>query len=437
MNSSEKSSSNNESTNSSNNIILLVGVGGGGSNAVNYMYKRGISNVDFAVVNTDLQALSHSPIPHKVQIGPNLTHGLGAGANPDMGRKAAVESKEIIRQLLKPQIKLLFITAGMGGGTGTGAAAVIASEAQKKGILTVGIVTYPFSFEGGKKQEKAKKGIEELRKYCDTVLVIVNDRLQENLSSLTISNAFSQADEVLTSAAKCIAEIITKHGYVNVDFQDICTVIRGAGVAVMGTGVAEGENRGITAATKALQSPLLDNRDIHGATKILLSIVSAPETELKMDELGLITSFVQEQVGEDAEVIFGHGHDEALDENIRITIIATGFKDSTSTSLPQMHNRPASSANSFHIPPSTSTHHSSSFSSSSHGAAPQHHQQELQRQQKSLVNSIKEGEKYHLTEAEIRQKHATPAYVRKNIALDYLPPQHRPPLHRYLQMPQA
>jgi cell division protein FtsZ len=432
MNPSEESSiSNNESTNSNDNIILLVGVGGGGSNAVNYMYKRSISNVDFAVVNTDLQALNHSPIPHKVQIGPNLTHGLGAGANPDMGRKAAVESKEIIRQLLKPQIKMLFITAGMGGGTGTGAAAVIASEAQKKGILTVGIVTYPFSFEGRKKQEKAEKGIKELRKYCDTVLVIVNDRLQENLSSLTISNAFAQADEVLTAAAKCIAEIITKHGYVNVDFQDICTVIRGAGVAVMGTGLAEGESRGITAATKALQSPLLDNRDIHGATKILLSIVSAPETELKMDELGLITSFVQEQVSEDAEVIFGHGHDEALDENIRITIIATGFKDNTSTSLPETYNRPASSASSFRMP-----YHSSSFNSSSHGPAPQH-QQELQREQQSLVNSIKEGEKYHLAETEIRQKHTIPAYVRKNIALDYLPPQHRPPLHHYLQMPQA
>jgi cell division protein FtsZ len=308
-------------------IIKVIGVGGGGSNAVNSMYKHGIQDVAFVVCNTDEQALKNSPIQHKLQIGINLTSGLGAGANPEVGKNAAIESKEEIEALLNDGTKMLFVTAGMGGGTGTGAAPVIASIANKLGILTVGIVTLPFGFEGKRKLLQAQAGIKELRQHCDTVLVILNDRLRQVLGNLSIGNAFSQADNVLTTAAKSIAEIITVPGYVNVDFEDVKTVMKKAGAAVMGSGQAEGENRARKAAELALTSPLLDYKDIHGAKKILLSIVSGQEAEMHMDELAIITDYIQEQVGEDAEMIFGHGSDKQLKESIRVTVIATGFED--------------------------------------------------------------------------------------------------------------
>ena len=312
-------------------IIKVIGVGGGGSNAVNNMYNRGIKDVSFVVCNTDAQALEHSPIQHKLQIGIDLTGGLGAGANPEVGKNAALESKDEIKALLSDNTRMVFITAGMGGGTGTGAVPVIAAIARKLGILTVGIVTQPFSFEGKKKRQQAQEGIKQLRQHCDTVLVILNDRLKAVLGNLSLGNAFAQADNVLTTAAKSIAEIITVPGYVNVDFEDVKTVMKNAGAAVMGSGQAEGEERALKAAEAALTSPLLDYKDIHGAKKILLSIVSGKEAELQMDELTIITDYIQAQIGTDAEMIFGHGSDAQLKENIRVTVIATGFEEESTT----------------------------------------------------------------------------------------------------------
>lgn len=309
-------------------IIKVIGVGGGGSNAVNHMYRQGIKDVEFVVCNTDVQALNASPVPTKLQIGADLTEGLGCGANPKIGKGAALESKELIREFLEGT-KMLFVTAGMGGGTGTGAAPVIAKIAKSMGILTVGIVTMPFSFEGPKKRAQAELGIKALRQSCDTVLVIINDKLREMYGNLPIGKAFAEADNVLTTAAKGIAEIITLTGYVNVDFQDVRTVMLNAGPAVMGTAETRGENRAIKAASGALTSPLLDNCDIMGARKILLSIVSGEEAELQMDELSQITEYIQERAGQEAEVIFGHGVDPQLGDRLRVTIIATGFTHHT------------------------------------------------------------------------------------------------------------
>ncbi len=305
-------------------IIKVIGVGGGGSNAVNHMFRQGIKDVEFVVANTDLQALNSSPVPYKLQLGVNLTEGLGCGANPEVGRAAALESKEQIREMLAGT-KMVFVTAGMGGGTGTGAAPVIAKIAKDMDILTVGIVTVPFSFEGKKKLGQAELGIEAFRASCDTVLIILNDKLREIYGNLSIGQAFGEADNVLTTAAKGIAEIITLAGYVNVDFQDVRTVMLNAGAAVMGTAETRGDTRAIKAAQQALASPLLDSHDIMGSKKILLSIISGEEAELQMDELTTITEYIQQQTGDDAEVIFGHGVDAALGDRIRVTVIATGF----------------------------------------------------------------------------------------------------------------
>ncbi len=309
-------------------IIKVIGVGGGGSNAVNHMFRQGIKDVEFVVANTDLQALNSSPVPYKLQLGVNLTEGLGCGANPEVGRAAALESKDQIREMLAGT-KMVFVTAGMGGGTGTGAAPVIAKIAKDMDILTVGIVTLPFSFEGKKKLAQADLGIEAFRASCDTVLVILNDKLREIYGNLSIGQAFGEADNVLTTAAKGIAEIITLAGYVNVDFQDVRTVMLNAGAAVMGTAETRGDTRAIKAAQQALASPLLDNHDIMGSKKILLSIISGEEAELQMDELTTITEYIQQQAGDDAEVIFGHGVDSALGDRIRVTVIATGFVTET------------------------------------------------------------------------------------------------------------
>jgi len=319
-------------------IIKVIGVGGGGSNAVNHMFNQGIKDVEFVICNTDVQALKNSPIPNKLQIGINLTEGLGAGANPGIGRDAALESRDDIRDMLVNETKMLFITAGMGGGTGTGAAPVIAKVASDLDILTVGIVTVPFAFEGKKKMQQALEGIEELKGCCDTVLVILNDKLREIHGNLSIIDAFGQADNVLTTAAKCIAEIITVPGYVNVDFQDVRTVMHKAGAAVMGSATTEGENRARRAAEEALLSPLLNYRDIHGAQKILLSIISGDKSELQMDELSEITEYIQEMAGDDAEVIFGHGVDPSLENSIRVTVITTGFERNLSDGFNQEDN---------------------------------------------------------------------------------------------------
>lgn len=314
-------------------IIKVIGVGGGGSNAVNHMYDQGIKDVEFVVCNTDVQALHSSPVPTKLQIGMHLTQGLGCGANPETGRNAAMESKEEIREFLSDNTKMVFITAGMGGGTGTGAAPVIARIAKELDILTVGIVTQPFSFEGRKKLQAGMNGIAELKQNCDTVLVILNDKLFEVNADLSIREAFAQADNVLTTAAKSIAEIITVTSHVNVDFEDVKTVMKNSGAAVMGSAVASGSERAMKAVQEAISSPLLDNTDIFGAKKILLSMSFGDKAELTVKELNLITSYIEEQAGDDADVIWGEGVDAELGESLRVTVIATGFEHAT-TYLP-------------------------------------------------------------------------------------------------------
>lgn len=312
-------------------IIKVIGVGGGGSNAVSHMYSQGIKDVEFIICNTDMQALKSSPVPNKIQIGAHLTEGLGAGANPEKGRMAAQESKEELREMLSNGTKMVFITAGMGGGTGTGAAPIIAEVCRDLGILTVGILTKPFAFEGRKKKEYAERGIEQIKQHCDTVLVILNDRLREISGNLSIREAFAQADNVLTNAAKSIAEIITVTSDINVDFEDVRTVMQKSGAAVMGSAITGGENRARRAAEEALSSPLLNSTHIHGAKKILLSIRFGEEAELTMDELTEITDYIEEKAGDEAEVIFGQGLDATLGEKVCVTVIATGFEERNET----------------------------------------------------------------------------------------------------------
>ncbi len=308
-------------------IIKVIGVGGGGSNAVNHMYRLGIKGVDFIVCNTDKQALEKSPVPNKIQLGNSLTKGLGAGSIPDVGREAALESVEDVRKYLEDGTQMVFITAGLGGGTGTGAAPVIASVARELGILTVGIVTIPFAFEGKKRRLQAEAGLEEMKKYVDTLLVIGNDKLREIYGNLKMSEAFAHADDVLTGAAKSIAEIISLHMHVNVDFNDVKTVMKDSGVAIMGSSVASGENRSIKAVEEALNSPLLNDNDIRGARHVLLNIMSGSD-DIDMDEFGEITDFIQEAAGGTAELITGYGTDPSLGDSVSVTIIATGFKTS-------------------------------------------------------------------------------------------------------------
>jgi len=313
-----------DSPKNQSNIIKVLGVGGGGGNAVNHMFKQGIKGVDFILCNTDNQHLEDSPIPIKIQLGTSLTEGRGAGSKPAVGRNAAIENIEEIKELLRDNTKMLFITAGMGGGTGTGAAPIIAQAAKEMDILTVAIVTLPFAFEGRKRTELAKEGIDELKKHVDTILIINNDKLRELYGNLSLSQAFGQADDVLTTAAKGIAEIITVTGYINVDFEDVNTVMKNSGVAIMGAGKAEGENRATLATELALSSPLLNDSDINGATNMLLYI-SSGEDEISMDEVTEITEVIQSHAGYDCEVIWGSGRDLSLGNSISITLIATGF----------------------------------------------------------------------------------------------------------------
>ncbi len=305
-------------------IIKVIGVGGGGSNAVNHMYNQGINGVDFVICNTDAQALALSPIPNKIQLGTTLTEGLGAGANPEVGKNAAIEDIENVKNILQNNTKMVFITAGMGGGTGTGAAPVIAQLARELGILTVGIVTIPFSFEGRRRKQQAEDGLEALRKHVDTLLIINNDKLRMIHGNLKMGECFSKADDILTIAAKGIAEIITVAGYINVDFEDVKTVMKDGGTAIMGSASAEGENRAIQAVTKALESPLLNDNEIKGANFILLNVTSGEE-EITMDEIDEITDYIQKQAGYTAELIWGNGTDLSLGNKVSVTVIATGF----------------------------------------------------------------------------------------------------------------
>ena len=310
---------------SEQSIIKVIGVGGGGGNAVNYMYQQGIVGVDFILCNTDAQVLETSPVPNKIQLGPSLTEGRGAGSKPEVGKQACLESIEEIQQYLSDNTKMLFITAGMGGGTGTGAAPVIAKIAQEMDILTVGIVTIPFGFEGGKRKKFASEGLQELRDNVDTLVVISNDKLMEIYPDLGLNEAFAKADNILTTAAKGIAEIITIPGYVNVDFEDVNTVMRNSGKAVMGTGKAEGDDRALSAIDAALNSPLLEENNIAGATNILMQI-SYGRKEATMMEIKQITDFINQEVGNDTNVIWGNCYDPNMRDELSITIIATGFE---------------------------------------------------------------------------------------------------------------
>lgn len=305
-------------------IIKVVGIGGGGCNAVNHMCRQGIRDVNFVICNTDAQALESSPVPNKIQLGPELTSGRGAGSHPEVGRDATLESVLDIKEIFSESTEMVFITAGMGGGTGTGGAPVVAKIARELGILTVGIVTMPFGFEGKRRIAQAHKGIEELKEHVDSLLVIVNDKIREVYGNLGFSEAFSMADNILATAAKGIAEIITIPGYVNVDFEDVKTVLHRSGVAIMGTGVASGEDRAIQAVENALNSPLLNDTDIRGARHVLLNITSGAQ-EVRMDEISEITEYVQDAAGHDSDIIWGNCRDENLDDQLAVTVIATGF----------------------------------------------------------------------------------------------------------------
>ena len=314
--------------------IKVMGIGGGGSNAVNHMAREQIKNVDFIICNTDIQALRESPVKNRIQIGKDLTEGLGAGCQPQVGRNAVIETADEIRSLLEKDTKVLFITAGMGGGTGTGAAPQIAKIARELGILTVGIVSVPFEFEGEKKIKQAMAGIDELEEYVDTMSIIINDRLLDENNSMPLSDAFKMADNVLTMAAKSIADVIMMPGYINIDLRDVCTVMRDKGVALIGSGVGDGEGRAVKAVEAALYSPLLRDRDIKGASYVLIHIqYGSKEHEVTIQEHTEITDYVLGKVGQLTNVIWGTGEDESLGSNLRVSIVATGFSRSADNAV--------------------------------------------------------------------------------------------------------
>lgn len=329
-------------------VIKVIGVGGGGSNAVNHMFNQGIHGVEFVICNTDIQALRQSRVKNRIQLGKKLTEGRGAGCLPERGRQSAIESMDVIQDILQRNTKMVFITAGMGGGTGTGAAPEIAKEARRLDILTVGIVTLPFSFEGKRKMEQAMAGIDELEQYVDALLIITNDKLKDIYGNLKLSEAFAMADNVLTIAAKSIAEIITMRGYVNVDLSDVESVMKNSGVALMGAAEAEGEDRAKEALEKALVSPLLNSNDIRGASNILLNIHYG-DKEVTMNETDLVSRMLQEKVGANVDVIWGSGKDETLGDKLRVAVIATGFNKNR-TQASGMNNVREDSDSSAHKP---------------------------------------------------------------------------------------
>jgi len=322
-------------------IIKVIGIGGGGSNAVNHMYSQRIEGVNFIICNTDAQAIANSPVPNKVQLGPHLTQGLGAGANPEIGKQATEESFEELKKILEVNTKMAFITAGMGGGTGTGGAPIIARICKELGILTVGIVTTPFSYEGKKRMQQAEEGVSRLKEYVDTLLIISNDKLRQKYGDLKFKAAFEKADNVLATAAKCITDVINSTGQINVDFADVCTVMRNGGVAILGAATAEGDGRAQRAIEDALTSPLLNDNDISGAKWILINISSAEgDYEHTLDEMDIIQAYVQSQAGEDCDVILGVGYDQTLERKLGVTIIATGFEQKPIQRMP-MNQEPA------------------------------------------------------------------------------------------------
>ncbi len=320
------------------NVIKVIGVGGGGSNAVNYMYTKGIQGVDFVVCNTDSQALTNSPVPIKIQLGASLTEGLGAGANPEVGEQSALESSSDIYTMFGEKTKMVFITVGMGGGTGTGAAPVIAKMARENGLLTIGIVTTPFSFEGKTRNDQAQKGIDKLRENVDSLIVINNNKLREVYGNLGFRAGFSKADEVLATAARGIAEVITHHYTQNIDFKDAKTVLENSGSAIMGSATASGANRSQDAITKALESPLLNDNKITGAKNVLLLIVSGT-SEITIDEIGEINDYIQSQAKTSVNIIMGVGEDESLGDSIAVTVVATGFNQAQQQEIAKVENK--------------------------------------------------------------------------------------------------
>src|SRR6195952_2180945 len=308
-------------------IIKVIGVGGGGSNAVNHMFNQNIGSVNFIICNTDAQAIAQSSVPNKIQLGPHLTQGLGAGANPEIGKQACEESLEEIKRILEVNTKMAFITVGMGGGTGTGGGPIISKICKDLGILTVGIVTTPFAYEGRKRQLQAEEGLRAMKEYVDTLLVISNDKLRHQFGNLKMKDAFAKADNVLATAAKCITDVINSTGQINVDFADVCTVMKNGGVAILGNAVASGEDRAQKAIEEALNSPLLNDNDISGAKWILININSSEgDHEFTMDEVEIIQSYLIGRAGEGTDVILGLGYDPSLGSKIGITLIATGFE---------------------------------------------------------------------------------------------------------------
>jgi cell division protein FtsZ len=320
-------------------IIKVIGVGGGGGNAVNHMYRQGITDVTFVVCNTDNQALKNSPVPAKIQLGGIITEGLGAGGDPEKAHQAAEESIEEIQKMLSDNTKMVFITAGMGGGTGTGASPVVAKAAHDMGILTVGIVTIPFAFEGNLKIRQALEGVAALSEHVDAILVINNEKLKKIYPDLELSNAFAKADDVLTNAAKAIAEIITVPGYINTDFADVFSIMKNGKVAIMNTGYAAGDNRITKAIEDSLNSPLLNTSDVSGAKKILLSLYCSKSHQIRMEEVEQIQAFMQ-TVGENVQVIWGASFDDTLGEKVKITLIATGFDVSNIPGMPAKVQKP-------------------------------------------------------------------------------------------------
>lgn len=322
-------------------LIKVIGVGGGGSNAVNYMYRKGIKDVGFVVCNTDAQALENSPVPLTVQLGESITGGRGAGNMPELGEQAAEESMDILRSILENNTRMVFVTAGMGGGTGTGAAPVIAKLCRELDILTIAVVTVPSRAEGNKRYNQALDGIDKIKEHVDSLLVINNEKIREIYGNLPASQAFAKADEILTTAVKGIAEIITLHGNINIDFADVSTVMTGSKVFIMGTGFAEGEGRAIKAVEAALDSPLLDSNDIHGTSEILLNITSGTE-EITIGEIGEIIETLQQKAGQNANIIWGNGHDLNIGHQISVTIIATGFKTNPSAIMQRLEKKATS-----------------------------------------------------------------------------------------------
>jgi len=369
-------------------IIKVIGVGGGGGNAVNHMYRQGITDVSFVVCNTDNQALVKSPVPTKIQLGVDTTEGLGAGGKPEVARQAAEESIDRIQELLKDNTKMVFITAGMGGGTGTGASPVVAKAAHDLGILTVGIVTIPFAFEGNMKIRQALEGVAALSEHVDAILVINNEKLKQIYPDLELSNAFAKADDVLTNAAKAIAEIITVPGYINTDFADVYSIMKDGNVAIMNTGYASGENRITKAIEDALNSPLLNTNDVSGASKILLSLYCSTTDQIRMEEVEQIHEFMS-KVGENVQVIWGASFDDELKDNVKITLIATGFDVSD---IPGM---PANVAKAYSSKPTMSAEASRFFDTPKLEVAPEPEPVEVIEQESAKLNIEKTYEQYY------------------------------------------